>query len=115
MLEVSSFQLETVQTFRPFVAVVLNITPDHLDRHGSMEAYVAAKVRIFENQTASDFAVLNSDDATCRNIAASLERNSGPAVCWFSRLHDVEHGAFVRDTRILWRDRHGDSSASTDR
>ena len=65
MLEVSSFQLETIQTFRPKVAVVLNVTPDHLDRHRTFEVYVDAKARIFENQQASDFAVLNADDPTC--------------------------------------------------
>src|SRR6267143_1154840 len=62
VLEVSSFQLETIQTFRPKVAVVLNITPDHLDRHRTFDAYTDAKARIFENQQAEDFAVLNSDD-----------------------------------------------------
>ena len=65
VLEVSSFQLETIQTFRPKVAVVLNITPDHLDRHRTFEAYTNAKARIFENQKAEDFAVLNADDPTC--------------------------------------------------
>lgn len=108
VLEVSSFQLETIQTFRPFVAVVLNITPDHLDRHGSMEAYVAAKARIFENQTDSDFAVLNFDDATCRSMAPNLNRANGPAICWFSRMQEVDRGAFVRDERILWRDQKGE-------
>src|SRR6202162_2247610 len=65
VLEVSSFQLETIQTFRPKIAVVLNVTPDHLDRHRTFAAYVAAKARIFENQQAGDFAVLNADDPTC--------------------------------------------------
>ena len=65
VLEVSSFQLETIETFRPKIAVVLNVTPDHLDRHHTFEAYVDAKARIFENQQADDFAVLNADDATC--------------------------------------------------
>src|SRR6185437_16198396 len=59
VVEVSSFQLETTETFHPHIAAVLNLSPDHLDRHGSMEAYAAAKQRIFRNQTASDFAVLN--------------------------------------------------------
>ena len=68
VLEVSSFQLETIQTFRPKVAVVLNVTPDHLDRHRTFAAYVDAKARIFENQQADDFAVLNADDPTCVEI-----------------------------------------------
>src|SRR6202030_702467 len=70
VLEVSSFQLETIQTFRPKVAVVLNVTPDHLDRHRTFEAYVDAKARMFENQTPEDFAVLNEDDPTCAAMAA---------------------------------------------
>src|ERR1700757_277544 len=70
VLEVSSFQLETIQTFRPKVAVVLNVTPDHLDRHRTFQTYVDAKTRIFENQQGSDFAVLNADDPTCVAMAA---------------------------------------------
>ena len=65
MLEISSFQLETIETFHPHIAVVLNITPDHLDRHHTFENYAAAKARIFENQTADDFAVLNADNEPC--------------------------------------------------
>src|ERR1700746_466913 len=65
VLEVSSFQLETIKTFRPKVAVVLNVTPDHLDRHRTFEAYVDAKARIFEHQRGEDFALLNADDPTC--------------------------------------------------
>src|SRR5437762_1404890 len=91
VLEVSSFQLETVQQFRPEIAVVLNVTPDHLDRHGSFEAYAAAKARIFENQTASDFAVLNYDDETCRHMANGLRSK----VRWFSRKQAIQAGAFV--------------------
>ena len=60
--EVSSFQLELIDTLRPDVAVLLNLTPDHIDRHGSLEAYSRAKARIFENQTDRDAAVLNADD-----------------------------------------------------
>ena len=77
VLEVSSFQLETIQTFRPKVAVVLNITPDHLDRHRTFEAYTNAKARIFENQQAEDFAVLNADDPTCAGLA---EPNAGASL-----------------------------------
>src|ERR1700680_3809821 len=60
--ELSSFQLELIETFHPDIAVLLNLTPDHLDRHKTIDAYAAAKARIFENQTESDFAVLNADD-----------------------------------------------------
>src|SRR6201997_5367789 len=69
VLEVSSFQLETIQPFRPKIAVVLNVTPDHLDRHRTFEAYVNAKARIFENQRSDDFAILNEDDPTCVALA----------------------------------------------
>ncbi len=62
IVEVSSFQLETTETFHPWIAVLLNLSSDHLDRHGSMQAYAAAKARIFENQTERDFAVVNADD-----------------------------------------------------
>ncbi len=62
VLEISSFQLETIERFRPWIAAILNITPDHLDRHHTFEAYVDAKARIFENQQAGDYAVLNADD-----------------------------------------------------
>ncbi|MGE5109416.1 MAG: UDP-N-acetylmuramoyl-L-alanine--D-glutamate ligase, partial [Acidobacteriaceae bacterium] len=81
VLEISSFQLETIETFKPHIAAILNVTPDHLDRHGSMEAYIAAKARIFENQTAKDFAVLNMDDPTCVALGQKLT----PQVYWFSR------------------------------
>jgi UDP-N-acetylmuramoylalanine--D-glutamate ligase len=81
VLEVSSFQLETVDTFHAEIAVILNITPDHLDRHHTFEAYVAAKSRIFENQTAGDFAVLNADDPTCAKLSPATEAQK----FWFSR------------------------------
>jgi UDP-N-acetylmuramoylalanine--D-glutamate ligase len=98
VLEISSFQLETIEVFHPAIAVVLNVTPDHLDRHRTMEAYVAAKARIFENQTAGDFAVLNADDQVCVAMAAKTKAQ----VRWFSRKHAVEQGAFVRDEKIFW-------------
>jgi len=100
VLEVSSFQLETIQTFRPKVAVVLNVTPDHLDRHRTFQTYVDAKTRIFENQQASDFAVLNEDDPTCR----TLRDRTRAQVFWFSRKKEVEQGACVRDGRIFFLD-----------
>ena len=70
VLEVSSFQLETIQTFRPQIAVVLNVTPDHLDRHRTFTAYTDAKARIFENQRAEDYAVLNADDPDLRRTGS---------------------------------------------
>ena len=103
VLEVSSFQLETIQTFRPKVAVILNITPDHLDRHRTFQTYVDAKARIFENQQPGDFAVLNQDDPTCR----TLRDRTRAEVFWFSRKQEVQNGAWVRDGRILFRDSNG--------
>lgn len=103
VLEVSSFQLETIQTFRPKVAVVLNVTPDHLDRHRTFEIYTDAKARIFENQQGSDFAVLNADDPTCVAMGARTRAQ----VFWFSRLKEVQQGAWVRDGNIAFRDAAG--------
>jgi UDP-N-acetylmuramoylalanine--D-glutamate ligase len=97
---VSSFQLETIQTFHPKIAVVLNVTPDHLDRHRTFEAYVDAKARMFENQHGNDFAVLNADDPTC---VAMAERTRA-RVFWFSRQKEVKQGAWVREGKISFRD-----------
>src|SRR5580693_6321344 len=105
VLEVSSFQLETIQTFRPKVAVVLNVTPDHLDRHHTFEIYTDAKARIFENQQPSDFAVLNADDPTC----VAMSKRTQAQVFWFSRQKEVEQGAWVRDGNVVFRDSKGQS------
>ncbi|HEY0759810.1 MAG TPA: UDP-N-acetylmuramoyl-L-alanine--D-glutamate ligase [Acidisarcina sp.] len=99
VLEVSSFQLETTVDFRPDIAVILNITPDHLDRHGTFENYVAAKERIFAHQRAEDVVVLNADDPVAR---ASAGRAPGE-VYYFSRSEGIERGAFVRDGAIVFR------------
>ena len=98
VVEASSFQLEAISAFRPDVAVLLNVTPDHLDRHVSLEAYGRAKARLFENQTEEDAAVLNADDAAATQYAPSR-----PAVFWFSRLKRVVSGCFVRDDEIVFR------------
>jgi UDP-N-acetylmuramoylalanine--D-glutamate ligase len=103
VLEVSSFQLETIRVFRPKVAVVLNVTPDHLDRHKTFEAYADAKARMFENQRSDDFAVLNADDPTCVVMAQRTKAQ----VFWFSRQKQVSQGAWVRDGNILFRDGDG--------
>lgn len=103
VLEISSFQLETIQTFRPKVAVVLNVTPDHLDRHKTFETYTDAKARIFENQSGDDFAVLNEDDPTCEAMASRTKAQ----VFWFSRQKEVKQGAWVREGSILFHDDRG--------
>ena len=103
VLEVSSFQLETVEEFHPRIAVILNITPDHLDRHGSVEKYVAAKERIFERQGAGDALVLNGDDRVTQMCAARAKSE----VFWFSGTKAVRKGAFVRDGVIVWVEKEG--------
>ena len=95
--EVSSFQLETIETFQPRVAAVLNVTPDHLDRHGDFAAYADAKARIFLNQTPADCAVLNDDDPA----TAALAPRTRAHVLWFSRQRVLDHGVFVRDGFIV--------------
>src|SRR6202000_1296639 len=103
VLEVSSFQLETIDEFHPWIALVLNITPDHLDRHGSFEAYAAAKSRITENQTADDFLVLNAEDEPTKLVAARTKAQ----IYWFSPRRQVKQGAFVNGEGILSRAREG--------
>lgn len=96
-VEMSSFQLETIREFRPRVCGMLNITPDHLDRHKTMQAYSAAKARIFENQTAEDFALLNYDDQTIRQMADQC-----PASVWFfSKYQTFDSGAYLDNGRII--------------
>jgi UDP-N-acetylmuramoylalanine--D-glutamate ligase len=104
VLEVSSFQLETVRRFRPKIAVILNITPDHLDRHRTFANYVDAKARIFENQTTEDFTVLNADDPACFELASRTHSQ----VFWFSRKSGVEQGAFVQGGHIQFRRKNSD-------
>jgi UDP-N-acetylmuramoylalanine--D-glutamate ligase len=103
VLEVSSFQLETVEEFHPRIAVILNITPDHLDRHGSFERYVAAKERIFARQVPGDALVLNGDDRVVQMCASRAKSD----VFWFSGTKAVRRGAFVRDGVIVWVEKEG--------
>jgi UDP-N-acetylmuramoylalanine--D-glutamate ligase len=104
VLEVSSFQLETIAGFRPRIAVILNITPDHLDRHKTFPNYVNAKARIFEYQQTDDFSILNADDPTTAGLADRTRAH----LFWFSRKKEVERGAFVRAANIFFRDGHGE-------
>jgi UDP-N-acetylmuramoylalanine--D-glutamate ligase len=98
VLEVSSFQLETVEEFHPKIAVVLNITPDHLDRHGSFEAYAAAKARITERQGPEDFLVLNGEDKATQMVALKTKAQ----IYWFSGRRPIKQGAFVHGESILF-------------
>jgi UDP-N-acetylmuramoylalanine--D-glutamate ligase len=99
VLEVSSFQLETTYRFRPDIAAVLNVTPDHLDRHGTFESYAAAKERIFANQDADDALVLNADD----DVASRMAARAKSRIFWFSSKRVVRQGAFVHEGAILFR------------
>ena len=103
VLEVSSFQLETVEEFHPWIAVVLNITPDHLDRHGSFETYAAAKTRITERQAAEDFLVLNAEDKAAQMVALKTKAQ----IFWFSGRRPIKQGAFVHGESILFVPREG--------
>jgi len=106
VLEVSSFQLETVETFKPKIALVLNITPDHLDRHGTFEAYAALKARVTEFQTAEDFLILNGEDKDTQLIAAKTKAQ----IFWFSTRRPIKQGTFVFGESILFVPSEGANS-----
>jgi UDP-N-acetylmuramoylalanine--D-glutamate ligase len=103
VLEVSSFQLDTTEAFRPRVAVVLNITPDHLDRHGSLEAYRSAKARILANQDELDTAVLSFDDPFVRGLAAGCRAQVLP----FRTKGPLEHGVWIESGALVYRPPRG--------
>ena len=98
VLELSSFQLETISEFRAKIGACLNVTPDHLDRHHTFENYAAAKARLFETQRADDYAVLNYDDPVCRSYAAKAQSE----VYWFSVREHVSGGAWLKGDDICW-------------
>lgn len=97
--ELSSFQLETADTFKAHVAAFLNLTPDHLYRHHTMENYGAIKAKIFAHQTAEDYAVLNYDDEAVRGYAEGLTGT----VVFFSRREVLPQGMFVEDGKVIWQ------------
>jgi len=99
VLEVSSFQLETTEQFHPRISVILNITPDHLDRHGTFENYALAKERIFLEQTQDDSCVLNADNPRAAAAAPRVHAR----IYWFSLNHSVDQGAWVDNGNILFR------------
>jgi UDP-N-acetylmuramoylalanine--D-glutamate ligase len=96
--EISSFQLETIEKFRPEIGVLLNLTPDHLDRHATFDDYALAKMRMFENQIERDIAVLNADDPEI-----TRRMPTKPHIFWFSRQKRVAAGSFLRDEQIFFR------------
>jgi UDP-N-acetylmuramoylalanine--D-glutamate ligase len=97
VVETSSFQLEQIDTFHPWISVMLNVSPDHLDRHPTVEAYGAAKARIFENQVADDFAVINADDPAVLELARRGRARKIP----FARFAAIEDGTVVEDVAEL--------------
>ena len=103
VLEVSSFQMETAESFRPGIAAVLNITPDHLDRHKTFERYAAAKARITARQDAEDFLVLNAEDKPSQMMAGKTRAQ----VFWFSSRRPVKQGAFVHGESVAFLAREG--------
>jgi UDP-N-acetylmuramoylalanine--D-glutamate ligase len=90
VLELSSFQLETIREFRADIGVCLNVTPDHLDRHGTLDVYASSKRRLFETQTENDYAVLNADDPICLDFAP----HANGKIVWFSLEHPVAAPGF---------------------
>ena len=96
-MELSSFQLETIQDFHPKIAAILNFTPDHLNRHKTFENYVAAKCRIYENQTSGDVCIFNYDDALCRQKGQELMRRAdAPRVVYFSHTQETPGGVWTQ-------------------
>lgn len=100
VVELSSFQLETIKTFRPTIAIVLNVTPNHMDRYETFNDYAAAKHRIFMNQTEADVAVLNADDEMVSSWAIGLRAK----VMWFSVRRELENGVFLRGNELVYGD-----------
>src|SRR5215475_7004458 len=100
VIELSSFQLEAVEKLHLFVSVIINITPDHLDRYDSMDDYAAAKANIFRNQTEGDFAVLNADDERVSKMRSLTRARK----VFFSRRHELEEGIFLRGADIVHRE-----------
>ncbi|KAB3533195.1 UDP-N-acetylmuramoyl-L-alanine--D-glutamate ligase [Alkaliphilus serpentinus] len=97
IMEVSSFQLESISKFHPKVAAILNLTPDHLNRHKTMENYLNAKLNIFMNQNSNDYAVINYDDEVLREASKRLSAN----ILFFSRKSKLEKGVYVKDQKIV--------------
>lgn len=101
--ETSSFQLETIKYFRPDISAILNLTPDHMDRHKTMEKYGQAKAEIFKNQTSDQYCIINIDDERCYKLASGCRARVIP----FSRQKQLETGAFIKNGNIVVRDGSG--------
>src|SRR3989338_4488814 len=107
--EISTFQMEGIETFKPHISVILNITPDHMDRHKSMTEYIALKKRVFINQNTRDYTVFNMDD----KITAALSNEGKGERIFFSRIREVDNGAFVRGNNIIFRRNRKEEIVST--
>jgi UDP-N-acetylmuramoylalanine--D-glutamate ligase len=107
--EISSFQLEWITGFRPTVAALLNLSEDHLDRYASYQDYIGAKLRMFENQTCDDFAVINADDALVLEHSRTLKARLFP----FSRKTELDEGIFHSGDTIVWRHNGREERLST--
>lgn len=108
VVEISSFQLETIEEFRPNVAAILNITPDHLDRYDSMQDYADAKARIIENQTSEDYLVLNADDPEIEKVRSEkweVGSKALPNILYFSRMKEVD-GIYFKNGMIYCNSSH---------
>ena len=103
VLETSSYQLEYIKTFRPNIAIILNITPDHISYHGSMENYIKAKFKITQNQTENDYLILNADDEILSEYINNTEINANKL--YFSQ-HKVNRGIYVEDNKIIYQAQH---------
>jgi UDP-N-acetylmuramoylalanine--D-glutamate ligase len=104
VLEISSFQLEHIKAFRPYIALVLNIKADHLDRHHTVESYIDSKAQVTRNQRRDNFFILNADDPSCMQ----LQSRTQASVFAFSRREAVERGAFLLEDNLFLRCRRGE-------
>jgi UDP-N-acetylmuramoylalanine--D-glutamate ligase len=109
--EISSFQLEGIQTFRPYISVLLNLQQDHLDRYTSYGEYIAAKARIFSNQKEGDYALLNADDADVQKLSSSIKAT----ILSFSCTHPVSSGIYHRNNYLYYTVGDHQVSFSVDR
>lgn len=102
LVETSSFQLESTKEFKPYISLILNLAPDHLDWHGGFENYVKAKKKIFKNQTKDDFLILNYDDVHLRKI----DREANSNIIWFSLDKKLTKGVYIEDNYVVINDGH---------
>ncbi len=107
--EISSFQLETIHTFKPDVSAVLNITPDHLNRHHTMECYTNVKMSITKNQDSNQPVILNYEDEILREYAPKLNNR----IVWFSSKRKLDKGIFLDGKNIIYKDDNGEKIITT--